>query len=441
MDAIVTAFAGPMVGLGRLLAARLRQLNPDKLVVEVGQSDLPHLDDFVWARAWAWDFVPDSVDRLLYVDADVYPLLPFPPFPDADFAAVLDIPGTRTGELPFLHQQGVPLEDCRRYFNAGVMLSRRASRPLFDEVKQHVHELLTRSLKDQTWFNVLAPKYGLRQRLPRKWNFLVAKWKPITDDVLLLHFANVANEKRFPLLEALFHGASLPASSESFAPGYLTQPGEPWPDGVTFGVLGPRLSEVWSSLRFAVHVRSEQGIQVRLDCSLPACAGTVIALAREAAAEMEGGHTIELVEGHDAGQVVPLQGMCPWRCSIVHAKTRWRGWSGGQRRRVACQMETERAASDSDESLTGIRNFLEESKDIELISVRETMLAGELVKTLSSCDVAVGCNAGLMQIACAVGVPTFLLTQELPDWLMQCDAVHCRNVADFSGAFRRFIEG
>lgn len=202
MDAIIVMASGPLEELMPLLAERLRYLNPDKLVVEAGPSSLPSLSNFALAKAWQWDLVPREVDRLLYLDSDTFPVVPFPEFPETDFAAVMDKPSVRNVETPFLLRNGVTPEDCERYFNSGVMLSSRRARPMFDEVKAHASEELART-RDQSWLNVLAPRHGFSDRLPCEWNYFVRP-EGMPDGVIVLHYAGIGNARRIPELKRLF---------------------------------------------------------------------------------------------------------------------------------------------------------------------------------------------------------------------------------------------
>ena len=79
-----------------------------------------------YTRAWLWDLVPTTVERILYYDWDIIPVRPLGAPPKGRFAAVL---GPGVGHMrkvfDFVRKTGV-------FFNAGLFLAERSTRPIFE---------------------------------------------------------------------------------------------------------------------------------------------------------------------------------------------------------------------------------------------------------------------------------------------------------------------
>ena len=163
---------------------------------------------YKWMKCCIWDHVPDDCERIIWLDADIVLLQPFPQLPEGDWCAVLDWPGT------FHHakEQWPSLRSVTQYFNAGVFVITRKTQPLFEHMKtqapvtadQYGHH------KDQGWLNRELSKERWREELdivelPQKWNWLLKVWGPPPNDSILVHLAGMGSGPldRFGIMRAM----------------------------------------------------------------------------------------------------------------------------------------------------------------------------------------------------------------------------------------------
>lgn len=180
--AVITAGLGPYLRWARRMAARFDGLNPDLAPVRVvTDGDVRHLGRRLahpmFVKFLAWRFAPVA-DRVLWIDADCVPLRALPPgssWPQGDFVARSDSPGTREkAERTCPEVAGVEL-----YFNAGVFLASRRLEPVFEELADRAHdgEIAPDPFGDQSYLNVAVGRaLGRYAELPREWN-----WRPEWD--------------------------------------------------------------------------------------------------------------------------------------------------------------------------------------------------------------------------------------------------------------------
>ena len=124
-----------------------------------------------YTRLWIKDFFPDSVDRVLYLDADIVVVGSIAPLWSANLDGALmgavDIPGSDQGVrlLGLRHEDG--------YFNAGVLLiDLKQWRAIRAEtiVIDYIRENADRIMYDQDALN--ACFYACTKRLDYKWNVI-----------------------------------------------------------------------------------------------------------------------------------------------------------------------------------------------------------------------------------------------------------------------------
>lgn len=137
-------------------------------------STLSYISKATYARLLLPEVLPQKVDRLLYLDADLLVLddlrdLWECDLGDAPVAAVLDLidPGLKLGSHPW---QGVPR--VKDYFNAGVLLidldrwrGEQVAERALDYLRAHPHT----PFSDQDALNVVFD--GCWKRLDARWNF------------------------------------------------------------------------------------------------------------------------------------------------------------------------------------------------------------------------------------------------------------------------------
>ena len=142
-----------------------------------------------------WDVLPETVDRVVYLDGDVLPLRKLPELPDVDFAAAREanwISNEVCALWPALTQP--------EYFvNSGVFVANRKTAPMFKRVLERQRSAGDGQLpwlRDEVILNVelqLAVKNGeiTFDRLPTKWNQLTLHADHHTKEPYMMHFAGV----------------------------------------------------------------------------------------------------------------------------------------------------------------------------------------------------------------------------------------------------------
>jgi lipopolysaccharide biosynthesis glycosyltransferase len=166
-------------------------------MLEIGD---PALASPKFAKCYLWDLMPDSVDRILYYDRDIVPMRALGELPDADFAAAPDIDQVleRGKTLWPLFQQ------TRFYFNSGLMLARRNTRPVFDMVKSmQCSRRDAANFHDETLFNLVAHHMHGVYRLPRAWNYIALSESHIVPAPKMVHCCGCM--RPFTLMEVLLN--------------------------------------------------------------------------------------------------------------------------------------------------------------------------------------------------------------------------------------------
>ncbi len=151
----VTYGDGSFQPIAESFARRFAEINGVESLA-IDPLDAPPLDDPSWIKAFLWDLVPKSVDRIIWFDCDCIPIAPIMdllPRSDYPFGAVLDIPESTTEALRHYPEA----KKCKYYFNAGFFFARRVTQPLFEEWKGFIEK--NAGFRDQTSLNVLLNKY------------------------------------------------------------------------------------------------------------------------------------------------------------------------------------------------------------------------------------------------------------------------------------------
>jgi hypothetical protein len=118
-----------------------------------------------WAKCWAFDLVPEHIDRLVIFDADIYPVAPFTEWDtDASLAVVrhVDTKPVKTEKTLY----GLP-----EYWNAGLIVIRR-------EYADALRHVATYGPRYGTWLEQTALNreflYRDKTWLPARCNHLLA---------------------------------------------------------------------------------------------------------------------------------------------------------------------------------------------------------------------------------------------------------------------------
>jgi lipopolysaccharide biosynthesis glycosyltransferase len=161
-----------------------------------------------YTRLWAGEFFPDSVDRVLYLDADMVVVDSIAPLWRTDLEGALfgavDIPGSDRGVV----QLQMPAD--AKYFNAGMLLidlkQWREARAL-DKVLGYITEYPERVLYDQDALN--ACFFRCWKRLDYKWNVIWPFYREPSE--LPLSRSDIENVRRDAVI-IHFNGSSKPWS-------------------------------------------------------------------------------------------------------------------------------------------------------------------------------------------------------------------------------------
>jgi lipopolysaccharide biosynthesis glycosyltransferase len=158
------------------------------------------IKDHRFCKSHLWDVLPASVDRIMWFDCDCFQVRPIglSELPDVPFAAALD---TKWCEEK-TREKWNPGNDVVQFFNSGVMVCKRETRDVFDQVKAISDEMTEAEEPggdhgDQRWLNVfIARKYkdfvnnptGWHE-LPYEWNAIKGRRMPLRP--IVIHYAGV----------------------------------------------------------------------------------------------------------------------------------------------------------------------------------------------------------------------------------------------------------
>lgn len=168
----VTFGTGKCRKLAELVTARWNQINDCpciNLTDVIPWDQCPKRVGF--GKAYIWDCVRPDVERIIWLDADTYPVIraPLEELPDVPFAAVRDFPGT----LKNIQRKCPEMRSLSISFNSGVFVCRRDTIPVFDELKKTRDPHGMRF--EQGALNLLVMEIlGGWARLPIEWNWTSA---------------------------------------------------------------------------------------------------------------------------------------------------------------------------------------------------------------------------------------------------------------------------
>lgn len=242
----VTAGSGTHRKFAALLAERFTKINAFPCVDISDDVCWKCLPDPYWVKPLIWQLVPDETERVLWLDADVFPITRVGPLPAVPFAAVQDIQRSFDADKDTYP----PLEGVKSYCNAGVFVAERsATEELFKEWQKESRARQRSIFRDQGPLNALLHRhFGGFTELPMSWNWLVAA-RPKPEHPVMAHFAGFPiREKALEILYAIMEGDN--ASAHSWFRAVRTD-GLPRSDGAPALVLQPQGENV--RVRFRRH--------------------------------------------------------------------------------------------------------------------------------------------------------------------------------------------
>ena len=197
---IATAGCGEYAPWAAKLAARAQRINDVPCMDMSGLLRWEGLTHPAWCKAQVWEHVPMRVDRVVWLDADVFPVRRMPVdllSTDVSFAAVPEpdrILDQERAKLP-------ALKDCTAYCNAGVVVMTREAAPMMLEMGRKMRAAEQGHYHDQSWLNALL--MGRFGPLPTAWNWMLDADDP-PDGVINVHAAGLGREPRWKVLRALY---------------------------------------------------------------------------------------------------------------------------------------------------------------------------------------------------------------------------------------------
>jgi len=199
---IVTAGCGEYRPWAARLARRAGKVNDLPCLDLSDSARWDGLTHPTWVKAQIWDLVPADVDRVVWLDVDVFPVqrMPLEDVPEsAPFSAMLE-PSVVPGNVPNHEMQRMP--DLRApYCNAGVFVATRETEEMFRELGKRMLDNVQGCFLDQSWLNALLG--GDFNALPETWNWMID-----SDDaprgVINVHAAGLAVHEVVKVLRGLY---------------------------------------------------------------------------------------------------------------------------------------------------------------------------------------------------------------------------------------------
>lgn len=193
---MVTSGTGPFAEFAPRVARLFKRLNGTKTMVIDEEPE--KLRDPGFIKAYIWDLVPDHVERVVWVDADVVPFrsLPLEDVFGTPFAAVLEANEQTIEKQAAKHSRFARI---RSYFQSGVFVCDRSSVGAFDALKLRQKEKAI-AYREQSWLNVaVEDEIGGFQVLSSDWNWLLGRGSP-PRTARMLHYSAGRGKCRFDLL-------------------------------------------------------------------------------------------------------------------------------------------------------------------------------------------------------------------------------------------------
>lgn len=182
----------------RRIADRFEELNniPVRTLTPADVGDIKEKLVYPqFARYYGWNFVPEDVEYMIYMDTDLIPVKPLPELPTEDFSAVSDIAVLNED----VKKQWALFKTAQCYFNSGFFIASRKMKPIFEEVllrQTTAHKAKWPWFHDQTLLNIevqMALRVGRIsvRMLPKEWNHLAIMDLETVKDAYMLHVAGI----------------------------------------------------------------------------------------------------------------------------------------------------------------------------------------------------------------------------------------------------------
>lgn len=144
-----------------------------------------------WLKAYLWDYAKKGTERIIYVDADILPIKPFPNYvweASDPFSARLDY--TSTSKREKAHDS--LFSNIKHYFNSGFFIATRLSIPAFDLMKTKVDHPVQGFCYEQTWMNKCVDETCGVTLLPS--NIAVMSPFETCSNTIMFHYTSSVNK-------------------------------------------------------------------------------------------------------------------------------------------------------------------------------------------------------------------------------------------------------
>lgn len=181
---------GPEFGfMGRELQQRIQYFNGIDLTI----VDDPTCLKFgigpktqYWMKAFLWCLCRSNTERIVYIDADILPIAPFPQYvldATAPFSARPDNDGIGDNE----RSTHPTFKNIKTYFNNGFFIATVDSLLMFERMKQEVHNPVHGNCIEQTWMNKYVDETCGLSPLPKAIAHIV-DYEPEPEHVIMRHY-------------------------------------------------------------------------------------------------------------------------------------------------------------------------------------------------------------------------------------------------------------
>ncbi|HLX63511.1 MAG TPA: glycosyltransferase family 9 protein [Planctomycetota bacterium] len=169
--------------IGSVMASRFEELNKVHVRSLKNSPLLSHISNLFYLKTYIWDFVDSSIERIVWLDADIWPIAALSALPQTAFAA---------RRIP---QSWIKAPDDADSPDLGFFCCTRESKPAFDELKQSRSDTpgsLRRTMK------MLLNKHGIAtQVLTRDWLWEFCEGMPPPDNVKMVHYGGMSPKSEY----------------------------------------------------------------------------------------------------------------------------------------------------------------------------------------------------------------------------------------------------
>ncbi len=225
------------------------------------------------------------------------------------------------------------------------------------------------------------------------------------------------------------------------------------PNPVTIGVVGPALGDALKCVYYADWVRQTYRVDVSIYPNWHGNRGKdfqVEPMLRKEPLMREVLELFDLSSRFPVVSEVPIEAVYVPDHNLWHfplltsAKVRWQGWGNGLHRRIAYQLDGVSEAALKNPPPGELARLLKVAPGFEMVRLGKHLSLRQCAEAAAASDLFFGVDSGMLQLCYAVGVPVFLISYQVPPYLIfkwhgDRHAVWCRNTDDFVFKARHFL--